>query len=180
MLFVVGPCFETPDATSKLQAFQATKLHLQAYLQPKHYGEALQEFFLGILCVSPEYRMFAKPRRDRYTKDRKVQYRDGFEIVRERTFECEVELPYELVLTASPEEVVRLMSQGVMLAVDRLSKQLPKLGTFDLSSFKQDVTDCLLANKSARVESVEHINGLFNERKSVNEKGWSFLHQKKQ
>ena len=158
MLFVVSPCFETPDVTSKLQAFQAMQLHLQAYLQSRHYGEALQEFFLGFLCVSPEYRMFAKPRRDRYTKDRKVQYRDGFEIVREKAFECEIELPYELVLKASPEEVVRLMSREVMLAVDRLSKQLPKLGAFDLASLRQDVTDCLTAyapvDKGARIEPV--------------------------
>lgn len=151
MLFVVSLCFATEDVLSTLLAFQATQLRLQASLQPKDYGEGLQEFFLGFLCVSPEFQAFAKPQRDRYTKDRKVHYRDGFQIVRERTFECEVALSYETVLTATPEDVVRLMSQEVLLAVDRLVKQQSKLGAFDLAALRQDVTDCLIAVERARV-----------------------------
>jgi hypothetical protein len=142
MLFVVGPCFITPDVDHSFQSFQATQLRLQTYLQPKQYGEAIQEFFLGFICVSPEYRTFAKPRRDSYTKERKVHYRDGFEIVREKTYECEVELPYETLLTVSPEEAICLLSQEVIRAVERLYKHQHKLHTFAIAPFLQDVTHC--------------------------------------
>lgn len=143
MVFSAAPFFVSPDAVACLQAFQPKQLRLQAYLQPKQYGEAIQEFVLGFICVSPEYRRFAKPRRDIYTRSRKVRTRDGFETVREKLFECEVELPYDVILTATPEEIVRLMSKEVVLAVERLYKHQHKLNSFDIDALRQDIMYCL-------------------------------------
>jgi hypothetical protein len=84
---------------------------LELRLEHKYYGEDIQEFLLGFICVSPAYDSFFKPRRDRYTKARKVSHKDGFEIVRERTFECEVLLPYDTLATASIEEAKSLLNQ---------------------------------------------------------------------
>jgi hypothetical protein len=139
MLFHVNALAVAPELEAAFAAFRTTQSRLQAYIEHKHYGEDIQEFFLGFICVSPMYNSFFKPRRDRYTKARKVSHKDGFEIVRERTFECEVLLPYDTLATASIEEVKSLLTQEVIQTVERLHKQQSKLKYFDIHAFTQDV-----------------------------------------
>jgi hypothetical protein len=139
MLFHVNAFAITPELLEAFASFRATQSRLQAYMEHKDYGEDIQEFLVGFICVSPAYHSFFKPRRDRYTKARKVSHKDGFEIVRERTFECEVLLPYDTLITASIEEVKRLLTQEILQAVERLHKQNLKFKFFDIESFTQDV-----------------------------------------
>ncbi|MGI4742704.1 MAG: hypothetical protein ACRYG7_46695 [Janthinobacterium lividum] len=139
MLFHVNAIAHTPELENVFASFRATQSRLQTYMEHKDYGEDIQAFLLGFICVSPAYNSFFKPRRDRYTKARKVSHKDGFEIVRERMFECEVLLPYDTLATASIEEVKGLLTQEVLQAVERLHKHKPKLESFDIHSFIQDI-----------------------------------------
>lgn len=113
---------------------------LQAYMAPKEYGEEIAEFYLGFICVAPAYDTFFKPKRDRYTKARTVTYQDGVALVREKTFECEVRLVYEVFLTATVEEVRELLTHEVLQAVQRLYQQQPKLNSFDIAAFSREVS----------------------------------------
>lgn len=138
MLFDVNAIAHTPELKNVFASFRTTQSRLQTYMEHNYYGEDIQEFFLGFIYISPAYDSFFKPRRDRYTKARKVSRKVGFEIVRERTFECEVLLPYDTLATASIEEVKSLLTQEVLQAVERLHKQKPKLESFDIRNFIQD------------------------------------------
>jgi hypothetical protein len=147
MLFHVDALAITPELEEVFASFRPTQSQLQAYMEHKDYGEDIQEFFLGFICVSSAYNSFFKPRQDRYTKARKVSHKDGFEIVRVRTFECEVMLPYDTLATASTQEVKSLLKQEIIQAVERLHKQQYKLKSFDIHAFIQDVK--LFLNKKS-------------------------------
>lgn len=136
--------YRTEDLAQLFYAFQEKARLLEIYIEPREYGEAIQEFFIGLICVSPEFKTFFKPRRDRYTKDRKVRHRDGFEIISERTFECEIELPYDTLVTAPLKEGVNFISQEVILSLDRLHKHQSKFGSFDTCGLIQDIRHFLL------------------------------------
>jgi hypothetical protein len=140
MLFHVSAFALSPEVREAFESFRPTQAQLQAYMAPKEYGEGVAEFYLGFICVSPAYNAFFTPKRDRYTKARTVTYKDGFEIVREKTFECEVRLAYEVFLTATVEEVRGLLTHEVLQAVQRLYKHHPKLNPFDIAAFSRDVS----------------------------------------
>lgn len=140
MLFHVSTFALSPEVSEVLESFRPTQAQLQAYMAPKDYGKGVAEFYLGFSCVSPAFSAFFPPKRDRYTQARTVTYTDGFELVREKTFECEVRLPYEVVVSATAEQVRELLTHEVLQAVQRLSKQQPKLGPFDLAALSRDVS----------------------------------------
>lgn len=69
-----------------------------------------------------------------------MTYKDGVELVREKTFECEVRLAYEVFLTATGEEVKGMLTHEVLQAVQRLYQHQPKLKPFDIPAFVRDVS----------------------------------------
>ena len=56
-----------------------------------------------------------------------------------KAFECEIELPYEIMVNASPKEAVDLISREVVHAVVRLYKYQAKLGSFDIATLVEDI-----------------------------------------
>jgi len=117
MLFHVSAFALSPEVSEVLESFRPTQAQLQAYMASKEYGEGVAAFYLGFSCISPAYSAFCPPKRDRYTKARTVTYKNGYELVREKTFECEVRLAYEIVVTATAEQVKELLTHEVLQAV---------------------------------------------------------------
>ena len=102
------------------------------------YGESIKEFFIGLICVHPQFDPFCKAKRPKYTDYKTTKFDGWIPTVIEKTFECEIKLDYEKVLEATEEEVKKIVAQSIMDYLHEL-KMPKKVTDFDKAKFIADL-----------------------------------------
>ena len=82
------------DLTNKSKIIQDYSERLSEFFKSKYYGDGLKDISVGIICVSPEFESFFKPRKPKFTKSKTVVIY-GLRTVYDHVFECDVKLDYE-------------------------------------------------------------------------------------
>ncbi|CAD0007110.1 hypothetical protein FLACHUCJ7_03180 [Flavobacterium chungangense] len=112
---------------------------LEKSFNNKKYGDDLMEIVIGIICVSPVFEQFFKPRKPKYTKDKKHVKSEGFEYDIEKCLEFDLKLDFEIIKKASDDEAKKYLSKEILKSLDIINTMKSKIKDFDLINFKQDL-----------------------------------------
>lgn len=123
------------DLTSKSKVIQDYSDRLSEFFKTKHYGDGLKDISIGIICVSPEFESFFKPRKPKFTKSKTVVI-DGLSTAYDHVFECDVKLDYESLKKANYEEMLIIISTELMSVIDMLKNK--RIKDFDVDRFQKD------------------------------------------
>jgi len=124
------------DLTNKSKIIQDYSERLSEFFKSKYYGDGLKDISVGIICVSPEFESFFKPRKPKFTKSKTVVI-DGLSTVYDHVFECDVKLDYESFKKANNEEMLKIIATGLVSILDVLKEK--KIKDFDIDRFQQDL-----------------------------------------
>ncbi|MCW3162845.1 Imm44 family immunity protein [Chryseobacterium oryctis] len=112
---------------------------MERYLKNKNYGNDIKEVVIGIICVSQGFEQFYKPKKARYTKDKKIIKSEGFEYEIEKCLEYSIKLDFEEFQSSSEEERKKIISREILLSLDTLESIKKKIKDFNWEQFKQDL-----------------------------------------
>ncbi len=124
------------DLTNKSKIIQDYSERLSEFFKSKYYGDGLKDISVGIICVSPEFESFFKPRKPKFTKSKTVVI-DGLSTVYDHVFECDVKLDYESFKKANNEEMLKITATELVSILDVLKEK--KIKDFDIDRFQQDL-----------------------------------------
>jgi hypothetical protein len=110
------------DLTNKSKIIQDYSERLSEFFKSKYYGDGLKDISVGIICVSPEFESFFKPRKPKFTKSKTVVIY-GLRTVYDHVFECDVKLDYESFKKANNKEMLKIIATELVSILDVLKKK---------------------------------------------------------
>ena len=116
------------DADKNSDVITRVSKYFEGYFEKRYYGEGIETFVIGIICVRPEVDFFFEERRVKYSKKK-----------RELTYD--IKLDYQQFVDSNEKEIIKLLSEKI---VDSLKKiEGKKIPDFDRDQFKNDLIICL-------------------------------------
>lgn len=112
---------------------------MEKFFFQKNYGNDIMDIVIGIVCVSPIFEQFFKPRRPKYTKDKIHIKSEGFEYDIEKCLEYSIKLDFETFKNSSEEEAKKYLSQEILKSLEIIDRMKSKIKDFDLVNFKKDL-----------------------------------------
>lgn len=70
-------------------------VYLGKFLEQKSYGSGLETFYIGIICVAPEFDFFFKVRKPKYKRGKEIFIQDGREYEQINALTYDIKLNYE-------------------------------------------------------------------------------------
>jgi hypothetical protein len=128
------------DLSDKSTVIQEYSDKLSNYFSLKNYGDGLKGCSIGIICVSPQYEEFFKPRKPKFTKSKTV-VRETLKTGYDHVFECDVKLDYDIIKRANNEDILKVVASELLIIIGLLRDK--KIKDFDLESFKRDLEKVL-------------------------------------
>ncbi|MFH7018679.1 Imm44 family immunity protein [Flavobacterium sp. FlaQc-47] len=110
---------------------------LEKSFNNKKYGNDLME--IVIICVSPVFEQFFKPRKPKYTKDKKHVKSEGFEYNIEKCLEFDLKLDFEIFKNSTEIEAKRYLSLEILKSLETIESMKSKIKDFDLLAFRKDL-----------------------------------------
>lgn len=101
------------------------------------YGESIQLFIIGLICVKPTIEHLFKVRRPKYTEKETLAYGNVQRKI-EKTFECELRVDYEFMLTSVEADIKTYLTTSIIDTIKGL-KMPKKVTDFDKDRFVADV-----------------------------------------
>ena len=101
------------------------------------YGESIQLFIIGLICVKPTIEHLFKVRRPKYTEKKTLVYGSVQRQI-EKTFECELRVDYEFMLTSEEADIKTHLAKSIIDTINGL-KMPKKVIDFDKDRFVADV-----------------------------------------
>lgn len=102
------------------------------------YGESIKKFFIGLICVHPQFDPFCKAKRPKYTDYKTTKFDGWIPMVIEKTFECELKLDYSIMSKATEEVAKKIVAQSIIDFLHVL-KMPKKVTDFDKDRFVADI-----------------------------------------
>lgn len=131
----------TPYVSSDIKNLTSLLLELSTKMsfcfESMQYGDSINVFLIGCICVHPSLDAFFKPRRSRYTDYQETVF-DCRLCKFERTFECELKLDYSIMSKATEEEAKKIVAQSIIEFLHVL-KMPKKVTDFDKDRFVADM-----------------------------------------
>jgi len=112
---------------------------MKRYFLKKNYGNDLSEIVIGIICVSPNFEQFFKPRRPKYTKDKKHIKSEGFEYDIEKCLSYDIKLDFETCKNGTEEECRKFLAREILQSLTVLDVMKNKIKDFDTLQFRTDL-----------------------------------------
>lgn len=109
------------------------------FLSSKNYGDEIAELTVGLICISPQFEQFFKPRSPKYLKGHKSYVKEDVQYDSYNSFEYEVRLDFEAFKNASEQEAKRMIAKGILSSFDVFKK----FKKFDSNQFKSDLENLL-------------------------------------
>jgi hypothetical protein len=120
-------------------AFQSLHTELLTLLSYKDYGQDIKELYIGIICVHPDFDPFFKPRKPKYTSEKKRYEEDRVVYELEKTLEYDIRFDHALILKSTTEEIRHITAQAILNSLTVFNKYKAKIKDFDRAAFKADL-----------------------------------------
>lgn len=121
-------------------------IELKLFFEGKYYGKDLNELYLGLIMVKPEFDQFFKKKRPRYRPGVRTSFVDGIEIISRNCAEIDCKIDFVQVVDLKKEELIKKVGETIILESVCLTR-LSKLNEFDFELFKTDLENYLLDKK---------------------------------
>lgn len=129
------------EIDKKSSVIQKISDDLGNYFKTKDYGDSIKSLIIGIVCVSPNFKQFFKPRKPKYTKDKKVLIsqatNEKFEI--EKCFEYDVEIDFESFRNISDNEAKKIIEKEIIKSLKVFEEMKLKIKDFNTAKFEEDL-----------------------------------------
>ncbi len=99
---------------------------------------AIDELYIGIICVHPRFDSVFKPRRPRYVVSVDKNSDTGEVLKYTRTLEYEIKLDFESVRAADEGSAVRILIKCIFDSIDNISR-VKKLANFDMVFLRKSI-----------------------------------------
>ncbi len=111
-------------------------------LKQTNYGEDIETFLIGLICVKSEFMEFLPVRKPKYTL-KKID--DSFGIRTEifKSYGYDIAMDYEKAMEASEFEFKELLANEIVKSFKHLDSMPKKVKDFDKERFKADVVGLL-------------------------------------
>lgn len=106
-------------------------------IEHMNYGESIQLFIIGLICVKPTIEHLFKVRRPKYIEKKTLVFGNVHHQI-EKTFECELRVDYELMLTSEEADIKTHLTTSIIETIKGL-KMPKKVTDFDKDRFVADV-----------------------------------------
>jgi hypothetical protein len=120
----------TPEVNQK--AIQTLSERLEHFFKDKYYGLDINEFYVGITCVEPQFDNFFKVRKPKYTGEKKVYTKDGVNFEIEKTLEYDIKLDYEKYMGLDEKSKERMIITSIKNSINEL-KTIKKISNLDFN-----------------------------------------------
>lgn len=120
---------------------------LKEYFFNISYGEEINHFLIGIICVKPEFEQFFKVRKLRYQAVSKVKLLDGNILEQRGVCTYDIKLNFAKVVSAKDEESKKILAQEILKSLSNLEALPKKVKDFDKERFKEDMEQYLKSEK---------------------------------
>lgn len=107
------------DVLGKSDIITEMSLAMADYLKDKDYGKDVLSFYIGIMCVAPEFEFFFKELRKKYTKSKKM-------------LEYDIKLDHSTLKKMNDQEVKELLAREILQSLCIVDK-------FGIKDFKKDL-----------------------------------------
>jgi hypothetical protein len=112
---------------------------LKEYFISKSYGEDLNYFVIGIICVKPEFETFFKVRKPRYKAFDKINLLDGNTAELIGVYGYDIKLNFDEFVSATETESRKILAQEILNSLSNLEALPKKVKDFDKEKFKSDM-----------------------------------------
>lgn len=113
--------------------------NLKTHFKDKHYGNDLIEIVIGVICVSPGFEPFFKPKRPQYIKDKKTFKTDGFSYDVEKSLGYDIKLDFEKLKNGTELERMQQLAFEIISSLSIFDKMKTKIKDFNFEKFKVDL-----------------------------------------
>lgn len=127
--------------TTKLIDINELDLEMEEFFLNKSYSDNVNEFFIGLICVSPGFDEFFKPKRPKYYNDKILKARGlpGPEDIHlKNRFSCELKLDYATFFPSNKEEGYNIIAKSILEFLEAL-KYPSAIKTFEKKKFNEDM-----------------------------------------
>ncbi|WP_281643168.1 hypothetical protein [Hoylesella loescheii] len=112
---------------------------MEEYFKMRQYGDAILEYFIGIVCVHPKYDSIFTIKRPRYAEDKRVMLDRALgEVHFYKTLGVDVKLDFGTFIKSDKEGGLKMVADAI---IDRLNtmKYPAKVKDFDKERFLNDL-----------------------------------------
>lgn len=129
------------NKTAKYIDVEKLNIKMQEFFLDKSYSDDVEEYFIGLICVSPGFDEFFKPKRPKYYDDKifKARGLPGPENIHLKDrFSCELKLDYVIFFPSNKEEGYNIIAKSLLEFLEAL-KYPSAIKTFDKKKFNEDM-----------------------------------------
>jgi hypothetical protein len=127
---------EISDSTNSINSLSDG---INEFVKNKEYGNSIKELFIGVICVNPKFEPFFKPRKPKYTANKKQIYKEGFNYEIERCLEYDIVIDFESFKNASNDERVKILGDEIIKSFDVIGGIKIKNKDFNIEKFRDDI-----------------------------------------
>lgn len=139
---ISNPIFSVEfQKTTKLIDLNELDRKMQEFFFDESYSNDVEEYFIGLICVSPGFDEFFKPKRPKYYDDKILKARGlpGPEDIHlKNRFSCELKLDYATFFPSNKEEGYNIIAKSFLEFLETL-KYPSVIKTFDKKKFNEDM-----------------------------------------
>jgi len=112
---------------------------IKEFVRNKEYGSSIKELFVGVICVSPKFETFFKPRILKYTANKKQIHKEGFNYEIERCLEYDIKIDFELLKNASDNERIKIIAEELIKSLRIIDEMKIKNKDFNTEKFRNNI-----------------------------------------
>jgi Immunity protein 44 len=129
------------DAYVKSKIVRSLSDNIKDYLKGKNYGEVIQHFFIGCICIKtrPGYEKWYKARKPRYKETDNIKLLDGSVKELIGVFTYDIKLDYEKFVNSSDNDSEKLIVLELLNSFSNFDSLPKKVKNFDKNSLKSDL-----------------------------------------
>ncbi len=129
------------EASKKVHIIEKVSNLIKSFLSNKDYGDGLQHFYIGCICIRPRpgYEDWFKIRRPRYYKETTVESIDGSKKVLYGVYGYDIKPDYERFVYSSDEESERILAEEILKSLSHFDRLSKRVKNFDAKRFKRDL-----------------------------------------
>lgn len=112
---------------------------IKEFARNKEYGSSIKALFIGVICVSPKFENFFKPREPKYTANKKQIHKEGFTYEIEKCLEYDIKIDFELVRNTSDNDRIKIIAEELIKSLRILDEIKIKNKDFNTEKFRNDI-----------------------------------------
>lgn len=112
---------------------------LKDYFREKNYGDELNHFLIGIICVKGEFESFFTVRKPKYKAVDRIKLFDGNTTELIGVYRYDIKLNFEEFISTTETEGRKVLAREILNSLSNLDAIPKKVKDFDKEKFKSDM-----------------------------------------